>query len=476
MKSRPNIVVILADDLGYGDIGCFGNADVRTPHIDRLASEGISLTQHYSASPMCAPARAGLLTGRYPHRVGAIDVVETRGLDRIALGAPTAADLLKAQGYAAGMVGKWHNGAIDPRFHPAARGFEEFVGFQGGAMDYWKWIIERNGSFERADGRYLTDVFSDEAIGFIERHRRKPFFLYVAYNAPHTPLQAPEGDVAPFREMGRFTSAVSILYGMVRRMDAGIGRILEALDRLELSRNTLVLFASDNGPMFMGKGDQDTRRYNRRFNGSKGDVLEGGIRVPAIVRWPDGLPAGVSCHGLIHFCDWLPGLLSAAGAETPDALDLDGGDALPALRGKRGTADPVRFWQWNRYTPVRECNAAMRDGPWKLYRPSIPEARTKPQSDNRDHVRLRENPTAFGDIVQAPFDRLLSPPRDPMLFNLDDDPYEQKDLAAEHPDRVSSMQKSLAAWFEKVEAERAGLDDETRGYPECLTNDRFREE
>ncbi|NOZ21302.1 MAG: sulfatase-like hydrolase/transferase [Planctomycetes bacterium] len=472
MSTRPNIIVILADDAGYGDIGCFGSPDVQTPCLDGLASEGIALTQHYSASPVCAPARAGLLTGKYPHRVGALDVVETRGLDRIALGVPTIADLLKEAGYATGMVGKWHNGAIDPRFHPNARGFEEFIGFRAGIMKYWDWVIERNGSFERSDGRYLTDVFTDEAIQFIQRHRHNPFFLYVAYNAPHTPLEAPDEDVAPFREMGKFTEAVSTIYGMVQRMDAGIGRILETLERLGLAENTLLLFTSDNGPMFAGAGENSTVRYNGQFNGSKYDVLEGGIRVPAVVRWPSGLPAGCSSNSFVHFCDWLPTLLSAGGTAAPDPGDLNGQDVIPLLREEQGQVAPVCFWQWNRYTPVPHSNIAMRDGPWKLYHPPIPEACEKRRSDNVDHARHRENPGAFADIVREPFDRTLSLPRDAMLFNLDDDPYEQQDFAAQQPDRVAAMQKSLDAWFEKVESERTALDEDTRGYPLCLTNDR----
>lgn len=171
MAIRPNIVVILADDMGYGDIGAFGNPHVHTPHLDALAAQGCRLTQHYSGSPMCAPARAALLTGRYPHRTGAVDVVEGRGLDRIALRERTLADSLKTAGYATGLFGKWHNGAIDPRFHPNRRGFDEFVGFRAGVSDYWDWTIERNGRYLRADGRYLTDVFTEEAVAFIERHR-----------------------------------------------------------------------------------------------------------------------------------------------------------------------------------------------------------------------------------------------------------------------------------------------------------------
>jgi arylsulfatase A len=265
-------------------------------------------------------------------------------------------------------------------------------------------------------------------------------------------------------------------------MDAGIGRLLDALDRLKLCENTVVLFTSDNGPMFMGQGESDTRRYNGGFTGAKYDVLEGGIRVPAIVRWPEGLPPGRWCNDLIHFCDWMPTLLGAAGASVPSSLDLDGQDVMPMLRGEEQSLDPPsagcrtasgfrrtpaggRFWQWNRYTPVARCNAAMREGPWKLYHPPIPEAVRKLPSDNQDALRLRQDPGAVTDITRTPVHRRLSPPREAMLFNLQEDPREQNDLAPRHPERATAMQRELDRWFEQVEAERTAMDEETRGYP-----------
>ena len=455
MKNRPNIVLILADDMGYGDIGVFGNDLVQTPNLDRLASEGICLTQHYSGSAMCAPARAALLTGRYPHRTGAIDVVECRGMDRIALREITLADLMKSAGYSTGMVGKWHNGAVDPRYHPNARGFDEFVGFRGGFMDYWDWVLDYNGRYHRADGRYLTNLFTEEAVGFIQRHHTEPFFLYAAYNSPHTPLEAPDEDVIPFLEMDKFTKAVSTIYGMNRRMDKGVGRILEELRRHNLAENTLVLFTSDNGPMFTGRGDSNTIRYNGFFNGSKGSVLEGGIRVPAILNWQAGLQGDSHFDDLIHFTDWLPTLANVAGAQIPEELKLDGDDVLPALRGNSGEINTRRFWQWNRYTPVANCNAAMRDGHWKLYLPEIPEAMRKLPEDNNRSRFIINNPDKAIDIWRDPVHRELSAPRTPMLFNVEDDPYEQKDLSAANPERVARMQCKLDSWFRSVEADRA---------------------
>jgi len=179
--SRPNVVLIVADDMGYGDFGRFNNGYVETPALDQLIDDGTCLSQHYAGSAVCSPSRAALLTGRYPIRTGAITPQEVLGMDRIALGEMTIADHFKSAGYSTGMVGKWHNGALDPRFHPNARGFDEFAGFRGGWADYYKWRLDRNGQFEMSDGRYLTDVLTQEAIGFIQRHQSEPFFLMVPY-------------------------------------------------------------------------------------------------------------------------------------------------------------------------------------------------------------------------------------------------------------------------------------------------------
>jgi len=459
---RPNVLFILADDMGYGDVGAFGNDAVQTPHLDRLAGEGVCLTQHYSGSCMCAPARAALLTGKYPHRVGAIDVPGCRGLDRIALRERTLADRFRQAGYCTGMAGKWHNGSIDPRYHPCRRGFDEFVGFQAGIMPYWEWVLDWGGAYRRGDGRYLTDVLTQAAVDFVERHRGERFFYYLAYNAPHTPLEAPEEDAAPFIESGRYTTAVSTIYGMNRRMDSGVGQVLDALERCGIAENTIVLFTSDNGPMFFGQGDACTRRENGCFNGSKGSVLEGGIRVPAVARWPAGWERGQVVDGLVHFCDWMPTLLSAAGIEVAGEAEVDGRSALPVLRGESNDAGAPRFWQWNRYTPVADCNAAVRDGPWKLIRPAIPEAMAKPAIDNERTRLLYTHPERVADIWREPLERALSAPREALLYNLDRDPYEQRDLAASEPERVRALQTKLDRWFESVLADFEAIPHEER--------------
>ncbi len=460
MDDRPNIILIVADDMGYGDFGCFNFGASKTPVLDQLIGEGLSLTQHYSASPVCAPARASLLTGRYPHRTGAIDTLETRGLDRIALRERTIADLIRHAGYVTGLIGKWHNGAYDHRYHPNRRGFDEFAGFCGGWQPYWNWQLDRNGALSRGDGRYLTDVFTDEAIEFIRRHQHERFFLYLAYNAPHFPFEARDDDLAMFADVDNFTEAVRRIYAMIRCMDRGIGRVLEELDRSGIAQNTLVLFTSDNGPQFGGKGEMCIDRFNCGFAGSKLLVYEGGIRLPMVLRWPAGIPARRQFHDMVHLTDWMPTLVALARGAIPADLRLDGIDATPVLRGERGNISPTRFWQWNRYTPVGECNAAMRDGNWKLVRPAIDELMDVSREDLAMDVDSKYNPQKYSDIVRTsePERAAVTPPP-AQLFNLSSDPLERNNLADQHPDRVVRMTNQLASWFEEVELERRTIHD-----------------
>jgi len=458
--ARPNVVVILVDDMGYGDFGAFGNPDVETPALDHLASEGLRLTQHYAGSAVCAPSRAALMTGRYPHRTGAIDTLEGRGLDRLGLSEMTLGDLFKGAGYATGLIGKWHLGALDPRYHPNARGFDEFAGFRGGWSDYYQWRLDRNGTLAHSDGRYLTDVFADEAAAFIDRHAKAPFFLHVTFNAPHFPLQVPDDELAPFLEKGQFSEGVCRIYAMNRRMDRGVERILDALRRHGLEENTLVLFTSDNGPQFGRHDGFDLDRHNGHFNGSKGTVYEGGIRVPAMVRWPAGLGAGGAELGeLIHFTDWLPTLTAAAGIAPPEDVALDGQNVLRVLQGEGAPAPQPRFWQWNRYTPVASCNAAMRDGPWKLLRPAFPEAMQVAADDRELDRRLKYEDVDDINHDPWPVAELPDALPAPLLFNLDEDPCEQHDLADIEPDRLARMQRELDRWFEAVECGRARIGD-----------------
>ena len=380
-----------------------------------------------------------------------------RGLDRIQLSERTLGDAFLAAGYSTGMVGKWHNGLFDMRHHPNSRGFQEFAGFLNGGMGYYDWILDYNGTARHADGRYLTDVFTDEAVAFIERHRRDPFLLYLAYNAPHSPLEAPADTVRRYQEAGGANPAVATLYAMVEEMDRGVGRLLDALENRGLAENTVVVFSSDNGPWLgndrLGGQVHSMRRYNGPFRGMKQDVLEGGIRVPAIVRWPAGLPTGTECRHMVHFCDWLPTLVQAASGKSV-GLPPDGVDQLPALRGGAQRAEPKRFWQFNRYDPVPHCNLAMRDGDWKLYWPRIPEAMVKLQSDNGPYRRLFHEPHTEMPIDNPPVERTLSPPGDPELYHLGPDPRESQDLAQQHPARLARMIREAENWFDQVEGER----------------------
>ncbi|HEY6419770.1 MAG TPA: sulfatase-like hydrolase/transferase [Candidatus Binataceae bacterium] len=459
MSDRPNIVLIVADDMGYGDFGCFNNGLSETPTLDQMVRDGVCLTQHYSASPVCAPARASLLTGRYPHRTGVLDTLEMRGLDRLALREQTVADLIRRAGYVTGMIGKWHNGALDPRYHPNRRGFDEFAGFSGGWQPYFDWRLDRNGSQSRADGRYLTDVFTAEALQFIRRHRDERFFLYLAYNAPHFPFESQESDFARFRDAGKFTFAVSHIYAMIRSMDRGVAAVLEELDRDGLMDNTLVMFTSDNGPQFGGRGEMCSDRFNCGFAGAKTFVYEGGIRLPMVLRWPAGIDGGGRrIDEMIHFTDWLPTILGAAGLEAESLTGdrkLDGENILPTLKGERGKVPEQRFWQWNRYTPDGECNAAMRDGRWKLVRPAIKELMMVAPDDLAMDVDAKYNPDKYSDIVRMPEPARVKPAAPPaQLFDIASDPSESRNLAAAEPARVTRMTNELARWFESVELER----------------------
>jgi arylsulfatase A-like enzyme len=460
--SRPNIVLILVDDMGYGDFSAFNGGLSHTPTLDALMRESVVFTQQYTASPVCNPSRACLLTGRYPHRTGSIDTLEWRGLERLALRERTLADMLQAAGYATGLVGKWHLGAFDPRYHPTQRGFDETVCFRGGMHDYYHWRVEFGDTARRTDGRYLTDLWTEEAVQFIGRHQREPFFLHVTYNAPHTPLQAPEAEIAPFLGKQGINRGVATLYGMIHRMDAGVARILESLDRLGLRDNTIVLFSSDNGPQFGGQGDECTTRFNCQYHGAKGTVYEGGIRVPGILRWPAGLTGGREVADMVHFADWLPTLLAMAGVSLPgDNLPLDGSNVLPVIRGERSQMQPCRCWQWNRYTPLVECNAAIRDGDWKLVRPVIDAAMATPDIHWLWVSMYGPEHFIHNGIIRDPDPpREVPPPPPPELYNIAQDPLEREDVGARHPDVARRLLCALETWFEEVDAERRAIRDD----------------
>lgn len=460
VKSRqPNIVFILADDLGFGDISAVNGGLTQTPNIDHLMAQSVSIEHQYAASPVCNPSRASLLTGRYPHRTGSIDTLEWRGLERLALDEITLADSLNQIGYHTAHIGKWHLGAFDERYSPRRRGFHESVCFRGGGHDYFDWRLEYNDVPVFSDGRYLTDVWTDEAVSFLERQEpERPFFLNLCYNAPHTPLQVPDDEAQVFRDMGQFTEDVCKVYGMIRRLDSGIGKVLEALESSGLAENTVVVFTSDNGPEFMSNylpTHTHTERFNSNLRGSKGSVYEGGIRVPLIVRWPAELPAGVTRSFMAHFTDWFTTLLSMAGANLPRDRVIDGVNLLPALQGKETELPDVRFWQWNRYTPVPSCNAAVRSGQWKLVYPEIPEAMVVHDLSWLQVSMYQPEYFEQNGVLNEPHpSRELSKPSAPQLFDVVRDPAEQVDISATHPEVVRALTTQLANWFDEVERDR----------------------
>jgi arylsulfatase A len=453
------VLFILADDLGIGDLGCYGNPYLDTPVLDRLAAEGLRFTDHYSPSPLCAPARAGFLTGRFNHRTGAVDVSSNRGVDRLELSERTWGDYFRHAGYATALIGKWHNGLYCNDYLPHHRGFDLFYGFPNGGHDYWNWNLMRNGRYEQSDGRYMTDVLNQEAITFI-RHsasQGKRFALVLAHHAPHPPLQAPQELIDKYQRRldGVYDTSAAIMYAMIEAMDTGLGGVFQELRQRNLWDDTLIVFTSDNGAHLTGSPRGDScARYHGSFRGNKGDVLEQGIRVPAIVCWPGRVPAGQVCATPIHGCDWLPTLFALTGAAPPPgAKPLDGHDVSPLLQGRPMPAlqqRPLPF-QKNRYIPVAHCDAALRIGDWKLYYPGQAAAMRKDIA--------RDNPSYLRGIDHAHWEMPLDPElpdyRDvtthqPELYHLRDDPGERHNLAAEHPELVRDMADRYDAWFGAV--------------------------
>jgi len=390
---KPNIVVILADDLGYAGIGVQGCADIPTPHIDSIAAAGIRCTDGYVTCPVCAPTRAGLLTGRYQQRFGfehnpgpEAAAAANFGLPREE---PTLAERLRAAGYATGMVGKWHVGYREG-LRPSERGFDEFFGFLSGATNYLPGRARSDrilrGTKPVQEREYLTTAFGREAEAFIDRHATHPFFLYLAFNAVHSPLEATDAyrdRVADISDPKRRTHAA-----MLVAMDDAVGRTLEALRRHKLERDTLVIFLSDNG----GPTPQTTSS-NAPLRGYKGQVTEGGIRVPFLLRWTGRLPAGRVYREPIASLNIVPTALAAAGAPASGEKRLDGVNLLPFLAGGRGGAPHEQLtWRFGEQAAIRKGDWKLlraRGGPWELYnlREDIGEKKNLASSEGR---RVRE--------------------------------------------------------------------------------------
>jgi len=411
-QEPPNFVVILADDLGYGDVGFTGNDIVSTPNMDRLASEGTQLSSFY-VSPVCAPTRAGFLTGRYHRRTGVIGVVE--GREFMTDAETTLAELLKDAGYATGIFGKWHLGENYP-WTPRGQGFDEFIGFLQGSSNYFDVELVNKGVPYPTKG-YLTDVLTDLAIDFLERRQDKPFFLYLPYSAPHTPLEVPDRYVAPYAHLEEKTAK---LYGMIESLDENLGRLLGALERTGLDENTIVICFSDNGPIYTGAGQPTVpNRFNANLRGAKFEIFEGGVRVPMLVRLPQGEGAGEVIELPASHIDLLPTILDFAEVEVPESLGVDGVSLRPALEGE-GAQFLSERTLFMYYPGERE----QRIGSW-------------------------EKPFPGGTATRWPY-KLVNGRE---LYNLAEDPSETRNLATVYPEILTELTASFEGFWDEVRAE-----------------------
>lgn len=434
----PNVLLVITDDQGYGDLGAHGNRWLRTPHLDRFAKQSVELT-NFHVSPVCSPTRASLMTGRYNYRTGVVDTFLGRSL--MFADETTLAEMLAGAGYATGIFGKWHLGDNYP-MRAIDQGFGEALVLKGGGLrqpsdppggnGYFDPPLMHNGRLEASSG-YCSDIFTAAAMEFIERHRTQPFFAYLAFNAPHTPLEVPEEEVEPYRQMhltaddgsgsghppdGPFDAEQTAkVYGMVANLDRNFGRLLAKIDELKLAANTIVIFLTDNGPQQV--------RFNAGLRGRKGSVYEGGIRVPCFVRWPGRLAPGGKVERLCAHIDLAPTLLEACGVDPPAKVRFDGRSLWPLLTGQTD-AWPERtlFFQWHRGDrpePLRACAAITER--WKLVQPR-----------------------GAGD----------KPPANTVceLYDLPTDPFEQHDLAADHPEVVERLTRAYQAWFAAMRGER----------------------
>ncbi len=428
--ARPNFVIFLTDDQGYGDLGCMGAKDLQTPHLDALAADGVRFTNWYSNAPVCSPSRAALLTGRYPCHAGVRQIL---GGDRttpgLPLDTPTLAEALKPLGYRTGLFGKWHLGAA-PEYRPDRRGFDESFNFLAGCIDYYSHIfywgmndkhdpvhdLWHNGKEVWENGKYFTELIADHATEFVRQSSRgtAPFFMYVAFNAPHYPLHAPKAHMDRFAHLA---PERQVMAAMLAAVDDGVGRVVDELKRQGVYDNTCILFMSDNGPSRETRNWLDGARdpfpggSSGGLKGNKFSLYEGGIRVPGLLSWPNRIKAGQIIDQPAIAMDAFPMFLRAAGGD-PDRYDLDGTDLMPAVAG--GAAWPQRplFWEYGEQTAVREGN-------WKL----VLNGRILNASDQADAVHLSD---------------------------LAADPGETRNLAAAQPEVAVRLRQAAEAWRLKM--------------------------
>ena len=402
---KPNFILIVADDLGFGDLSCNGSQQIHTPNIDRLARMGMIFSGGYVSSPVCSPSRAGLLTGINQVQFGHDNNLaeNQKGFDPQYLGLPlseqTLADRLKPLGYVSGLVGKWHLGDA-PQFHPLKRGFDEFWGYTGGGHDYFTASADGTGyktpiacNYKKPQPiTYITDDKGDECVSFIKRHKETPFFLFASFNAPHTPMQATKKDLKLYshiKDLKRRTYAA-----MVHRLDINVGKILDAVQRNGLAAKTLIVFLSDNG------GAGNNASINAPYNGQKGILLEGGIHVPFFMCWQGKIPENQTYHYPVSSLDIAPTFVRLAGGAF-DKNTFSGVDLMPYIL-RETDEKPHKVLRW-RFT----ISAAIRQGDWKL-------------------IRL--------------------PDRLPLLYHLPSDIAEQKDRALEKINKTKALLKKLGRW------------------------------
>lgn len=412
---RPNVIYILADDMGYADCGAHGCRDIPTPHLDALAAGGVRFTQGYVTGAVCSPSRASLMTGRYPQREGVTDWIRP-GQPGMPADVPTVAGYLKKAGYRTALVGKWHLGERDED-HPLRRGFDEFFGFLGGHRDYWpdkpgrqadRYAQLVRGREPVVETEYTTRAFGREAVRFIERQKGKaePFFLYLAFNAVHTPMQAPPDTLARFASIqnpGRRTYA-----GMLAEMDDALGRVLQAVREAGIEEQTLICFLSDNGGPIVRNAPNSSR--NTPLRGGKGETWEGGLRVPFFMKWSGHLEAGTTFAPPVIQMDLTATTLALAGVEADAAWPMDGVDLMPFLKGRGDVPHETLFWEYRDQWAVRQ-------GPWKLTC-ALPAAEAKSP--------------ALG------------------LYDLSRDVGESRDLAPAQPERVNQLRTAWESWRQSV--------------------------
>jgi arylsulfatase A-like enzyme len=402
-ETKPNIIFILADDLGYADLGVYGQRHFATPELDKLAQQGLRFTQAYANSAVCSATRFGLITGRYQYRLrGGLEEPLAGAADNLGLPAdhPTLPSLLKKQGYKTALFGKWHLGSL-PTFGPLKSGYDVFFGNYGGALDYFthKTNVGPNAKDGLFEGEvpvekvgYYTDLIAEHAVDYINKHDKKdPFLLSLHFTAPHWPWEGPEDKAVAqeIKSLFHYEGGSLETYGkMVQALDASVGRVLKALDAQGLSKNTIVIFTSDNG----GERFSDTWP----FTGQKTELLEGGIRVPAIIRWPAAIKPGQVSEQVAITMDWLPTLLSAAGG-TPDSnYPSDGENLLPILLNAAPTKPRTLFWRYK-----GNEQRAVRAGDWKYLKISGNEFLFNLAQDVRERANYAErNPEVFARLKQ----------------------------------------------------------------------------